>query len=1402
LKLKLSTILLFFILFHSGHLFAKNTSQEIIIKLKSKIKFSYQVAPTLSKLSSSFSQYENVEALSFLKSPNTFLSQNPSFSKLGLDRYYKLKLPPNFNPNVFLATMKNNPAVDCAFFNSVYKIHDLPNDPLIPDQWLIENIHLESAWEITSGDSTILIAIIDTGIDYFHEDLSANLWLNPGEDLDKNGAIDSSDFNGIDDDNNGFVDDIRGWDFTDAPHFPDGGDFLTPDDNPIDEHGHGTSVAGIAAATANNGVGIAGIAPDCRIMNLRAGTSQGLLEEDDVASAIIYAVDNGAKIINMSFGDVATTQMLRDVIQFAFESGVLLIASAGNSFSQEIHYPSGLTQVISVGATDVNDELASFSNFGSTIDLVAPGVNLKTTAPHNQYRNFSGTSAAAPVVSGVAGLILSSKPGLANQDLRNVLVSSSADLGETGWDQRYGSGIIEPSIALLIPHVSQAFIAKPFIDQGFHSDSITIAGTASGTFLQNYELFYGIGVNPTEWLSIEKVDKRQVVSDTLGNWNIQSLVDTSYILRLQVVNFDGNTTEHRTRIFVDRTAPNLLSMQQTIMLDGYITSQLIEFETDDLTRAYIFYRQQNSLQDFKKVTLDYEVKTHRYNFTEQGYWEFYLMFQNKSGITTIDDNIGTYYKVNLTYPSMKTSRFVQLNYELPPLYMLNKSTDFDLDGNHEFIGNVLSDNQAFGNMTVFEFQGETFNQTEIFSTVYIPRDIGDSDNDGLPEILAGSGPKSVIFESEQAGEIPNKIVWSDSGNFWASRFADLDSDGKQEIIGRIENTFSVYENTGNNSFNFTFALDNLTDGSNSTGVPHTEIGDFDNDSQMEILIGDSDGDIYIYEATGNDSYQLTWHERLPLIDAINFISCGDYDGDGILEFAAGCHSSSDLDLEHEYDGRYWIFRIYDSSGDNKYSFVWEQSFFGFAEPANFASGVSSGDVDGDGADELLVNVFPDFYLIDYNITKEKYEPIGYFYPSRSQANLIADLDNDGKSEFLINTGSSTVILQDRYSTSFTGPPAPAGFQAYPLNETKAHLQWLPVLGANHYQIYKGNTSEQLDFCCASNTTSFIDTTVNKDNVYWYAISTVDLSLSPSESRTTQAISVIPGPQPFCSGMEFFYPNQLRIQFSEAMDNSISNTSAYHFSGGLGQPNSTVISRSGEEVLLTLGEKAIPAGSYELEVTNVRDKNRTPIDTTRNILNFEVTEQLGSFYLVNAELTDENAISLFFNLPVDSNSAYQHSNYSFEPSLEIESVYLSESNDRQVLILPLQNQNYNKIGYQLIITAQNIFSQTGIPISKGQGSQTTLVIPSITSSKVYAYPNPCRLDAGFQAITFANVSKNETVKILTVNGSIVRTLQKSNGTGTLDWDLKNERGEVVSSGIYIFSVSKDSDIQLGKLAVVK
>lgn len=332
-----------------------------------------------------------------------------------------------------------------------------PDDALFSRQWGLYNdgtfflspavedadIDMELAWDIEQGDSTIVMAILDTGLKLDHPDISDRVWVNPNETN-----------NSTDDDKNGYVGDIRGW------------DFANNDNDPTDDQGHGTNVAGIIGADANNGIGYAGVDWACRLMICK------VINKDDFglyswwAQAIYYAVDNGADVINMSIGGSSFSRVLEEAVDYAHSKGVVVVACMMNEDGEAPYYPAAYSNTIAVGSTNPNDErtspffwrATSGSNYGNHIDVVAPGnyiygLNYQSNTNYGSY--WGGTSQAAPLVAGLSTLLLAQDPTRSPDDIRSIIRNTAEDqIGNAaedapGYDKYYGYGRINAYQALL-----------------------------------------------------------------------------------------------------------------------------------------------------------------------------------------------------------------------------------------------------------------------------------------------------------------------------------------------------------------------------------------------------------------------------------------------------------------------------------------------------------------------------------------------------------------------------------------------------------------------------------------------------------------------------------------------------------------------------------------------------------------------------------------------------------------------------------------------------------------------------------------------------------------------------------------------------------------------------------------
>lgn len=285
-----------------------------------------------------------------------------------------------------------------------------PNDPDFSQLYGMNqsndnDIDAPEAWELTTGNANIIVGVIDTGIDYDHEDLKANIWLNPGE------SGGGKENNNIDDDGNGYKDDYRGW------------NFIYKSNDPYDDNDHGTHCSGTVGAVGNNGKGVVGVNWNVKLMALKFLGSDGSGGTAEAAEAIIYGVDNGAKVLSNSWGGGGESQVLKDAIQYAQDRGVLFIAAAGNDSKNtdtSPNYPSNyeVPNVVSVASNDNADNVSSFSNYGRrTVDLSAPGSNIYSTRPLSRYQRLSGTSMATPHVAGAAALVLSRFPSATSEQV-------------------------------------------------------------------------------------------------------------------------------------------------------------------------------------------------------------------------------------------------------------------------------------------------------------------------------------------------------------------------------------------------------------------------------------------------------------------------------------------------------------------------------------------------------------------------------------------------------------------------------------------------------------------------------------------------------------------------------------------------------------------------------------------------------------------------------------------------------------------------------------------------------------------------------------------------------------------------------------------------------------------------
>ncbi|MFA7362021.1 MAG: S8 family serine peptidase [Candidatus Kapaibacterium sp.] len=1327
---------------------------------------------------------------------NSKLINSDSF---GLERIFLLEANTR-KVSELISEISQNKYVEYIHELRAHKLESVtPNDTYFSNQYYLNMINVPPVWDSQQGGA--LVGIIDSGMDFLHPDLQQSYYINSGE------YGSGKESNGIDDDIDGFIDNWRGWNFI--------GNNNNNDDDNI--YSHGSCVAGVISAGFNNGIGISSVTAGSKSLILKCFNSQGIGYEDHIASAILYSVMQGVKVINMSFGDYIYSSLLKDVIKYAYSRNVVLVASAGNDNSFVLHYPSSFDEVISVAANDENYSKASFSAYGVTVDLYAPGVNILTTSRlgkgsqefGNDYMYANGTSFSAPIVASIASMLIAKNPALSNEDLRGILVSSTKYFFfQSNWDDYYSSGILNAlSSYQNYNNPTTSRIYSPSLNYSFTNDTVRIAVTAASAFFNSYSIKYGTGLKPESYIDLFS-SSVQAIRDTVFSWNTSSISDTVYTLKLQLQSNNGRFIEHSTIINKSESSPLITNYTngEIVYKEGF--SEFITFNTNVPTEGLIYYKRKNVNEPYTAIYADegnigcittaHFAQLEHFKLSSETDYEYYIEANSQNGKQTVLNDSSFQFR---TKKQIDKYSYIKKVYNLPKSQVFDKVVDITNNGSKNIFINNLSTSLT---AEIYEFSNNKFLlSTPALISNNIIRDIILRNNKW--SLLTSQQRNGNIYQSPADFQVPSVKIWTNDNptEFWSSKFADVDGDGIEEVLGFDVNGLMIMKYQGNVTYfaHLNFIPQLTSSYANSQNVI---VHDFDNDGKKEIVFTNSFFDnegaqrtsVNIYEYVSGDSFTLLFHEEYPLVIKGDNLSLGDFNGDGQKEIAVGF--STDLAIPVKLFSVLFI----KSTGSNTFAEYSSIELFNSDLQAEISS--KAGDTDNDSKDELIISEGNSLYIVKYNQSANKFEPVFFKEGINSYNSITYDFDNNGIKEVGVNSADSLIFLEK--NIPFAGPSTPAGLKGYSLDSNSVSISFQNVPFAQYYKIYKGNSDSTGYSVYDSNTSlNYIDNSVSNKRDYYYKVSAVDTTLPIKESVLSNYVKVfVHNKSKLLSAV--YDKGSVFIKFSGKIPLVIPNPELFVLNGNI-YPNSVVI-KSNYEYALSFKEK-IGNGTNTIKTKNLFDFYSSPVDT--NAVTFSVQNyDSSSFYISTLKLVNNNTLTVEFNSIVDTVSAYNLSNYSIEPfNLKVISVVRDNSNKKLLSLGVNSSGNIGASGKTYFIRLNNIYSETGAKIVEGSGSMFSLSFVKEDLSGIAVYPNPfSKSKATKQAVTFANLTKTAKIYVYSITGAMIVELTENDGNGGVEWDLRDSKGNEVPSGIYIYKVEGQNsqgvevESKMSKFAVIK
>lgn len=702
-----------------------------------------------------------------------------------------------------------------------------------------------AAWTRTQGSPTVIIAIIDSGLEWGLPAFHQQLWINPAEDRNGNHLFDPDDLDGMDSDGNGFADDVIGYDFVDQPFRLVAGDGVVPDPLPHDENGHGTAMASVIGARPDLSP-VAGLAPGCKLMILRAFSAEGYGEDDDIARAVIYAAENGARVINCSFGDRVPSRMMHAAMQYAAKKGCVIIASSGNGTGREPHFPSGFPEAISAGGYAYDEASGKFYLWPLSgyyrVDWVAPADRIPALMLDGEVRLLSGTSLSAALSAAAAALLLSQYPDLSPEAVRATFAARAIPLSASGWSYLSGSGRLTLLPALDHPQEALAGWRSPPDRSVFTSPPLFIFSTYH-SLLARWEVSWASELaGPWQLIRSGETPK---LSDTLRDW--RPPIGTFY-LRLRLFLRNGREVAYIRTLTYEPQGLRLLNIESISGWQSGIKGIITSWRFSAPLSGCLF-----APEPFCSDKID-SVGAVWLPPASQGIFHGY--------------SFGDTLRMTLSLPETDWEALPYRSWQpyaltAPPgFYLSQRGPDWNGDGEPDWIISGLEpESGRLGRVYFLERIGPSLRPYDSISSFFlIPRHLFDWDGDGTPELLCVWIDSFYVF----AGVPPKALIYRGAG-----RAARLDV-GETVWIRGEHGDYERYDRSGRRLL----TLQDTVRWDGSTTIPRL----LPVATPQETLwtFGNYPGWIFLYERNGT----LRWALPTALYEVGSHLIVKDIDADG------------------------------------------------------------------------------------------------------------------------------------------------------------------------------------------------------------------------------------------------------------------------------------------------------------------------------------------------------------------------------------------------------------------------------------------------------------------------------------------------------------------------------------------